>query len=724
VNKVEFLENIYSRWGDFYVHYMLKPSESPGVITSGITEKWWDEMKLFSKLTDVEKKEVNLRRQTPEEVILDVEEKYRLEDIKTRLNMKGWIYECWDTGSRGFHFVLKFDNLVQEELVLRNRIRKYIIQEFQTDDKLAKESQWMALEWCDHFKTGKPKIPLEKKDGYNHLDQDIIDYCKKQLSLEVFTHSQPDDDFKDWHKTDPYLKYVLGHKIEDGNRNDILFKNFAIALVRSGLLKEDIGKIAQAVVNNCPGKSIGEFNGWVDKAMTGEIKDYNKAEILQWAMQYGHPLLYKMMDDQQLSEILPIKNIWDIIWDRRIARQPIWRDLVFYNMIGTILDEREEDYRIPIIFSCFSGTGKDEGINLEEQVLMSLGFKTSRPSSVTDKTLIGAPNQLIEEFNIKNNLSKENTMNKDKVYKDPIEYGLLYDMNWIAFGEAESVFTPASFNKQLQIILRQAMDKARHVEKGVAGKIVKFNTNTSFVFATYPLHNIISRLLYNGLFQRAIYYDKEITDDDHHEILKHINKIRFSTNIKENYDEKEYMSLLIEKLKSMKMWYNENNKKVKYFESCDEYINQKWFEFEDSYKNILPADKMILNSMVRRASNNLNKFIMIYAAWNMKNYITKDDVNECFKIFEITIGSIKNLLAKQDMIKKQQIVVLNILKDGSKATMNLYKELEDNLGIASPSTKAKLIKKMKDLGMVTAYTDGKHTMLSLTEKGREFTEEG
>lgn len=680
--------------------------------------KIWDNEKILSDLSLEELSEVNLRKQLPNEIILDIEEKYKIDDIKKRLDSKEWNYEVWETGSRGYHIKLVFGNIGFLEIELREAIKNYIIKEFDTDKKLAKENQWMALEWAYHFKSGKQKILIDDDTSHtiNQIPNDVIEYCKKELELNKnVSVIQTDEDFKDFLK-DPYLDFMLKNKIEDGDRNNILFKNIAIGLVRSGLNKEDIVKIAERIILNCPGKNIGEFMGWVDKALLGDMKEYNKSEMIQWSLRYNQPVLYKLVSDETMESLMDIKMLWDALWSNKITEQPIWKDLCFYNMLSTIIDEREEDYRIHTIFSSYSSTGKDEGINLVKEILDELNYKCYKPSEVTDRTMVGAVNQSAIEFNTKWGLDEGNIMdNKGHKYKDPKEEGLLASADWIAFGESESVFQPGAYNKKLQIILRQAMDKSREVEKGVSGYMLKFFTHTVFTFTTYSMPNTVYALLSNGLFQRALYYNRELSEEEEKKIREHIINNKFNKIIK---DEKSYKALMIKKLKDIKIWY-QANRKFNMFEGGNHYINNLLDNYEKQYNVLLPQDKKIMGSIVRRASNNLYKLVVLRAIYNQRNDIYKKDVDEAFQLLKYCIDSVKDLTINQSKEKKVILGLLMMLKDESKNTMTVHHELEEKLRMKSTNARTNLIKKVKSLGFITDFQESKFTMLMITDKGRE-----
>ena len=337
---------------------------------------------------------------------------------------------------------------------LRNRIRKYVIQYFETDEKLAKESQWLALEYTPHMKTGNIKTlnDFNNLKSTNVIDNTIIEYCKLQLENEKKSQTENKQILKDYNKSDPYLKYAMENVITSGDRNNILFKNLAIGLVQSNLTRKEILPYAEQVIANCTGKSVGEFMGWVDKALKGMMNDYNKTELVQWSLNYNHPILYKLYDNEELIDFMTIKQLWDEIWNHKISSQEVWKDLCFYNMLGTIINEKEDDYRVHVIFASDSGTGKDEGINLVRDILERLEYNTKKPSTITDKTLVGGINQSSIDFNVKWQLSEDEPVKGNKVWRSPVENGFLEDTDWMAFGESEFILKPSAYNKHIQLI--------------------------------------------------------------------------------------------------------------------------------------------------------------------------------------------------------------------------------------------------------------------------------
>jgi DNA-binding MarR family transcriptional regulator len=686
-------------------------------------EKKWSSEKILKDLSKEEKEQFNLRKQLPNEIILDIEEKYKAEDVIKQLQEKKLSYEEWDTGSRGIHISIKFSNLAEQSLILRNRIRKYIINLYGCDESLAKESQWMALEHSPHFKTGKAKTLIDSVNQLipNIIESEIIDYCVKDLEEREKRKVENKTISNDFITKDPYFNYVITHTIENGDRNNILFKNFAIALVQSGLTRDEIEEQAKKVIEHCPGKTLGEFMGWVDKAHSKEISEYNKDELRKWSLAYGYPMLYPTDSDEDLLNLLTIKQLWDIIWDNKIKCQDIWRDLCYYNMLGTIIDEREEDYRIHVIFSSYSGTGKDEGVNLIQDVLERLQFKTRRPAEVTDRTLVGAVNQARIEYNVKYGLSPETPEVKGKLYQDPVEVGWLSDTNWMAFSESEVILKPSIHNRHIQVILRQAMDKARRVEKGVAGKDVYLTTNTSFIFTTYKMDNTINAILHNGLFQRTLYYDKNLTDEEDEQILEHVSKSRFNNEFRVKYNETKYMGKLLEKLRLMKKWYIENKKNIVFEKDMDKLVLNLWREAKKDYKFLLYVDKMVLDSMTRRMGDILYRLIVLNTTSDMKLQANLSDTRKCFKIILDCLESTRGMVLSQDKGKKKIYGVLFLInQEGSLPKSVLHTELEKKFKMKSTTTRCDFIKQLVSAEYVTTYQDGKYDILTLTDKGRNY----
>ena len=687
-------------------------------------DKWLTEKELIN-LTLQEKKKFNLRKQLPEEVILDLEEKYRIEEIQNKLDSKEWTYKIWETGSRGYHINIIFNQLKFFDKDLRERIKKYIITDFGVDVKLAKESQWLALELTPHFKTGITKTLFcdIQKVEQNVIPMEIINYCRDEITRNKEIQIKTQDILKDYSKKDPYLKYILENTIESGERNNVLFKNIAIGLVLSGLTRDEIQKFAINIVNSCPGKNVGEFMGWVDKTIKGDLTEYNRDEMVKWSIRYNHPILYELTSDEEPIDFMSIKQLWETIWKHRIAEQPIWKDMCFYNLIGTILDEKKADLRIHLIFSSYSTTGKDEGINLIREILDRLNYRTRVPSNVTDRTLVGSYNQHAIEYNTKWGLDKEKKLTDGKhEFKDPVEEGWLAVDNWIAFPECEFVLRPGNYNRGIQVILRQAMDKSRKVEKGVGGFDIPITTNTSFVMTTYKMDNTINNILHNGLFQRPLFYNKEISEKDHQNIRKYIVNSRFGIKDK-NYSEEKYIMKLIHKLKEMKNWYNEYKNEIQFNQEnndANKLVNMLLSDAESEYVNYVLEDKMIIDSIIRRMADNLQRLCILDNVSNFKTNIEMEVIRKTFSLVLNCVSSVQSLVMSQDKFKKRRYVILQLVAKQSISKTTLYNEMERIFKIKSVNLRIKTVKILIDAGYLDTYKSGRNEIVNITDKGRDY----
>ena len=111
--KQEFLDILKKEYGNIRVHYVNIPFD-----------KLWQTDKTLNELSKLELVQVNLRRIKSEEMILDLEEKERLQEIIEKLDKKKWSYEVWDTGSRGYHIHMIFNELLNYNLETIHRCQK------------------------------------------------------------------------------------------------------------------------------------------------------------------------------------------------------------------------------------------------------------------------------------------------------------------------------------------------------------------------------------------------------------------------------------------------------------------------------------------------------------------------------------------------------------------------------------------------------------------------
>jgi KaiC/GvpD/RAD55 family RecA-like ATPase len=270
------------------IELLNKYDETQVTFIDKINNIAWPKWKQWKDCSQEEKDKANLRQLFPCEIILDFEDKQQTEDTKNKLIVKEFYYFLYESGSRGVHFHLLFDNLAFYNEEQRTQIRKLFIKEYNADETKSSEKTLIAM--CDrpHFKSLKPKTLIIDNVGVDTLEQTLVDKALKIVEKNKTTNLESDVDFVHYFEDDPFFLYVKNNIIPDGtNRNDVVFPNLAVAAVRSGKTDEQIKEILAPIFEtNFPGKTYAEFKGWLKKARTGIIKDYNPIQINNWVQAY------------------------------------------------------------------------------------------------------------------------------------------------------------------------------------------------------------------------------------------------------------------------------------------------------------------------------------------------------------------------------------------------------------------------------------------------------
>jgi DNA primase catalytic subunit len=94
---------------------------------------------------------INQRQILPNEVVLDLEEKEMLSSILRTLENLGLVFYAFDTGSRGYHIHIFFKRELSE------KEKSDIIKYFGADIQKASSKTMIALEFENHWKSGKIK---------------------------------------------------------------------------------------------------------------------------------------------------------------------------------------------------------------------------------------------------------------------------------------------------------------------------------------------------------------------------------------------------------------------------------------------------------------------------------------------------------------------------------------------------------------------------------------
>jgi hypothetical protein len=103
----------------------------------------------------------NQRQVLPIEVVLDFEDKNKLQPCVQDLKKRGMPYYAYSTGSRGHHIHLFFKQELNEEQKLR------IIRLYGADEQLASAKHMIALEFAPHWKSGKIKELIKEGENGN-----------------------------------------------------------------------------------------------------------------------------------------------------------------------------------------------------------------------------------------------------------------------------------------------------------------------------------------------------------------------------------------------------------------------------------------------------------------------------------------------------------------------------------------------------------------------------
>lgn len=107
----------------------------------------WEDRKFFE--------DINQRQILPHEIVFDLEESERINEVINEIKTYGWEYKVFHTGSRGYHIHVFFD----EDFTVDEK--EAIINKLGTDLQKCYKKTMIALENCPHWKTGKLKQEVE-----------------------------------------------------------------------------------------------------------------------------------------------------------------------------------------------------------------------------------------------------------------------------------------------------------------------------------------------------------------------------------------------------------------------------------------------------------------------------------------------------------------------------------------------------------------------------------
>lgn len=284
-----------------------------------VTGDKWSEWKKFNELNEKEKQQANLGIPSNRYIILDIDLKGKTEAeiqdefhrLDRRLTYEGYPFFYADRSPSGFHIFLPFKNLEQLDEQVQKEIRKIFVKEYGGDEAKISMQGVIALPNKPHFKTGKIYPCLKHNVGENTVSNYTIEKAKQIVEEKIKRLNQAvteDLDFKDYFTKDKFFKYISTHIIPDGtNRDMVIFPNLAVACAKCGKTKKEIDNIMKPIIQkNFPGKSYAEFDGWLRKAMSGDVNTYNPIQLNKWSKQFYkqefydlNPLVIEILEEEK-----------------------------------------------------------------------------------------------------------------------------------------------------------------------------------------------------------------------------------------------------------------------------------------------------------------------------------------------------------------------------------------------------------------------------------------
>lgn len=225
--------------------------------------------KNISECSEEEKEKSNLRTLFKSEVILDLEDPKKINQVKDFLEKEKLSFEIWNS-NKGFHFHLFFLQLEHFEDWQRKLAREFYIKKTNTD--LSKRSGVIAQEEKPHFKSGRIKKLIEKVDnGINCLSPECLAYLQQNRPLHSISQTSQIKDCR-------LIDYALKNKLnENTGRGSILAKNMTIFFLNKKVNARDWLNKFYAV------QGINNGSDWTNWAK--EHNNFSCKELRWWLRQ-------------------------------------------------------------------------------------------------------------------------------------------------------------------------------------------------------------------------------------------------------------------------------------------------------------------------------------------------------------------------------------------------------------------------------------------------------
>jgi len=376
--KKEYLDNLYYKVGnqksDFELCFMDKKRD--------INSKWrkWSEIG-FDIENEENKKWVTLgnnRTILKNEVVLDLEDSERFEEILRKLKSQGLSFRAFKTGSKGYHFHLIFKNEVSPEDKLK------IIECYECDTQKSSERCMIALEFEKHWKTGNYKELIEENgEGLN--------YVEEILSKNNFREDEEkkSEEEKKVNNKKTMAGFVLCE--DEVIKSKVFPVDYHNDLFWYGLL------LPKNIDNEVRGKKIGKKQIWSPTLITSakELLEYservkedlginfeNIPSMLprRWRLEDIRDYLYGDSENFEFEELLSliIKQYEKYLY----IRNPVWYQIHTLWDIGTYLYQIFEAYPF-FELRGIAGTGKTKAMTVSSYITFNGGQIMANPSEST-----------------------------------------------------------------------------------------------------------------------------------------------------------------------------------------------------------------------------------------------------------------------------------------------------------------------------------------------------
>ena len=153
MDKKAFLDYLFYDIGKQQYDFFLQYSEEDGIKT-----KWRKYSQVCFECNNPKNKwfieKCNQRQILPCEVVLDLEDKEKINSIVDDLKQLGLFFYVYDTGSRGYHVHIFFNRELSE------KEKRVIIKHYGADEQKCYSKCLIALENSKHWKSGKIKCEV------------------------------------------------------------------------------------------------------------------------------------------------------------------------------------------------------------------------------------------------------------------------------------------------------------------------------------------------------------------------------------------------------------------------------------------------------------------------------------------------------------------------------------------------------------------------------------